>query len=330
LSRSPRVSVVIPVYQGQQRIGGTLARLREQTFRDFEVVVVNDGSTDDTSSVVRQAAAEDARIRLIEQSNGGIAAARNRGLAAAHGRVIAFLDDDDLWHREKLARQVARLDAVPRAAVVSCFSALVDVNGRLLGWRLGGMPEGDVYREMLEWDMVSGGSVALVARDPLEWAGGFDASLPDRADWDLWIRLARRHPFACVPRTLVGYTRRPGSVSQSYDRMIEHGRRVLDKAWRDDPAITDADYRAYVARDLFGAACLCLVDERHAMAWRYLSLAMRQGPAMIVTRPRRLGVMAMLTLASALPARVYRSSALAAMSNAAFGIRAGDPFDSLE
>ena len=329
MSPRPRVSVVVPAFQAEDRIGRCLARLGEQTFRDFEVVVVNDGSTDGTSDVVRQLASTDPRIRLVEQANAGIAAARNRGVEASHGQWLAFLDDDDLWHRDKLALQIARLEAMPGAAAVSCLSALVDLQGRLLGWQLGGMPEGNVYREMLEWDMVSGGSVAVVGRTPFEAAGGFDASLPDRADWDLWIRLARQHPFTTVPRVLVGYTRRPGSVSQSYDRMIEHGQRVLEKARREDPGITDAAHRAHLARDLFGATCLCLFDEKPTSAWRYLSLALDRSPTIILGHPRRLGVMTMLALASVLPTRAYRAGPLALMGRAAFGITVGRPFDSL-
>jgi glycosyltransferase involved in cell wall biosynthesis len=319
----------MPVYQGASRVARTLARLRAQTLTDLEVVVVNDGSTDDTTEVVRRAMRDDARIRLVEQPNAGIAAARNRGIECARADTVAFLDDDDLWHRDKLAQQLARLDASPSVAVASCYSALVDPDGRLLGWRLGGTTEGNVYREMLEWDMVSGGSVAVVRRSAIEQAGGFDVTLPDRADWDLWIRLARTHLFTCVTRTLVGYTRRTGSVSQSYDRMIEHGERVLDKARRDDPAISDADHRAFLARDVFGAACLCLVDERRELAWRYVSRALTREPMIVLGQPRRIGVLLMLALSSALPGRVYREGPLAAMSRLAFGITPGASFDTL-
>ena len=323
-----RVSVIIPAFQSQARIGRTLSLLDRQTFSDFEIIVVNDGSTDETSATVRRLMNADPRIRVIEQANHGIAAARNRGIEAAHGAVLAFLDDDDLWLPRKLELQLARLDAVPQAAVVSCFSALVDTEGRLLGWRFGGQTEGDVYREMLEWDMISGGSVALVARRPLEEAGGFDTSLPDRADWDLWIRLARRHPFTCVPRTLVGYTRRAGSVSQNHERMLEHGRAVLARARREDPSIGDGEHRALLARDLFGAACLSLVDDRPSLAWRYLARSLRNGPRMILSRPRRWGVIVMLMLSTVLPHRLYRQ-AVAAMSRGAFRLEPGAAFDSL-
>ena len=323
------MSVVIPAFQSETRIGRTLARLKQQTFTDFEVVVVNDGSTDGTARVIEHAMAEDSRIRVIEQSNCGLARARNRGVEASRGDMIAFLDDDDLWHPKKLALQVDRFGAGTAPAVVTCYSALVDIDGNLLGWRFGGRTEGDVYRELLEWDMVSGGSVALVSRGAIESCGGFDETLTPREDWDLWIRIARRHSFACVPRTLVGYTRRPASMSRSYDGMLAGGGRVLDKAKRADASITDPDRQAYLAREMFGAACLCLVDSEHDLAWRYLTGALRNGPGMILSRPRRWGVITMLALASTLPRAIYRNGPLTAMSRVAFGLTPGRPFDSL-
>jgi glycosyltransferase involved in cell wall biosynthesis len=320
---------VVPAFQSATRIGRTLARLKQQTFTDFEVVVVNDGSTDGTAGVIERAMADDPRIRVVEQSNHGLAGARNRGVEESRGDMIAFLDDDDLWHPKKLALQVGRFDAGAAPAVVTCYSALVDIHGNLLGWRFGGRAEGNVYRELLEWDMVSGGSVALVSRGVIESCGGFDETLTPREDWDLWIRIARRHSFACVPKTLVGYTRRPASMSRSYDGMVAGGGRVLEKAKLADASITAPDVRAYLAREMFGAACLCLVDSEHDLAWRYLTGALRSGPAMILGRPRRWGVIAMLLLASALPRAVYRNGPLTMMSRVAFGLQPGRPFDSL-
>jgi glycosyltransferase involved in cell wall biosynthesis len=322
----PRVSVIVPTFQSEARIGSTLHRLRRQSYTDFEVVVVNDG----TSAVVREVMEADPRVRLLENDhNLGIATARNIGIEAAHGQLIAFLDDDDLWLSRKLELQVARYDAARDAAVVSCYSALVDPTGRLLGWRFGGETEGDVYGEMLEWDMVSGGSVALVARTALEEVGGFEASLPDRADWDLWLRLARRHPFACVPRVLVGYTRRPGSVSQGYERMLEQGRAVLAKARSESAEFRDDRHRALLARDMFAMTCFCLADRQERLAWRYLARSLRTSPGIILRQPRRIGVILTLTLATVLPPPVYRR-VFAAITRAAFGLRPGMAFDALE
>lgn len=325
----PRVSVVIPTFQGATRITDAIERLHLQTFQDFEVIVINDGSTDETSMLVQQLARADSRIRLIEQQNQGIGAARNAGIAAARGDLIAFLDDDDLWHPRKLELQLARFDSEPEASVITCYSALVDSSGILLGWRWGGTDEGDIYRTMLEWDVVSGGSVALVTREALEQCGGFDVSVPHRADWDLWIRLSRSHRFASVPRVLVGYTRREGSVSSDYESMITDGKSVLRKAREEDIHISDGDFAAYAARDLFAAACLSLVDERQSTAWHYIRRAVQASPSMILGNPRRLGVVMMLSLATALPRKLYRRTAVPLMSRAAFGLRAGAAFESV-
>jgi glycosyltransferase involved in cell wall biosynthesis len=323
------VSVVVPAFDGENRIAGTLRQLRHQTFRDFEIVVVDDGSRDGTAAVVRRLVNDDPRIRLVEQANRGTAGARNRGIAEARGDLIAFLDDDDLWLPQKLELQVARLDEVPKAAVVSCFSALVDADHRLLGWRFGGETEGDVYREMLEWDMVSGGSVALARRAALEEVGGYDESLRHRADWDLWIRLSRTYSFTCVPQALVGYTRRAGSTSRDSEEMVEEGRIVLARASREDPDLDPSEEHALLGRDLFGTACLCLIDGERASAWRYLMRALRSGPGRIIGQPRRWGVILMLVLATLLPRPLY-TRALAVMSRRAFQLEPGEPFESLD
>jgi hypothetical protein len=111
--------------------------------------------------------------------------------------------------------------------------------------------------------------------------------------------------------------------------MLEQGRAVLAKARRADPCISERDHRSFLARELFGAACLSLADGRRSLAWDYLSHAMRAGPHMVLSRPRRWGVIAMLALSTALPERVYRQAVVGAMSRAAFQIKAGAAFDSL-
>ncbi len=328
MKRRPQVSVVIPAYQSESRIGETLERLAQQTFADFEVIVVDDGSTDATSEIVRRFAAKDPRVRLVARPNGGIAAARNRGIEASEGELIAFLDDDDRWHPQKLELQVARIREVPEASVVACFSALVDPEGLLLGWRIGGVTEGNVYREMLEWDMVSGGSVVLVTRRALEEVGGFDVDLSIREDWDLWIRLARRHIFTCVPQALVGYTRRLDGVSQNHERMIDGGRVVLVKVRREDPSIRDGEHREFLAHDIFAIACFCLIAGQRREAWHYLLRALRTGPRIILSRPRRLGIIMMLALASLVPRTLYKR-AVVAMSRGAFDLEPGTRFDAI-
>ena len=284
---APRVTVVLITYNGAALIERALATALHQTYPSLEVVVVDDGSHDGTAELARAVSAGDTRVRVVTQPNGGPAGARNRGVREARGEYIAFLDHDDRWSAGKLEQQVLLLDRHPEAAVALCYSALVDEAGIELGWRLGGNAAGNVYGQMLEWDMVSGGSVVLARRSALVAAGGFDEELPLRSDWDLWIRLARAHPFVTVPETLVGYTRSPTGLSSLPDRMASAGEQVLAKAVTEDPSIDGRRYRFLRARDAFAVACFCLFDEQPREARRYLGRSLGITPAPVLRSPRR-------------------------------------------
>jgi glycosyltransferase involved in cell wall biosynthesis len=321
------VSVITAAYNAAPFIEATLRSALGQTLRDLELIVIDDGSKDATAEVVARIAKDDSRVRLISQSNRGLASTRNRGVLEARGALVAFLDHDDLWHPEKLALQAAALDAEPVAAVASCYSALLDERHRCTGWRYGGDANGDVYAEMLEWDMVSGGSVVLVRREALGSVGPFDESLPMRSDWDMWIRLARRHRFVTVPRTLVGYTRSPFSSSRGYERMAEAGRRVLDKAANEDSAFRGGTLRFCRARDLFAVTSRCTIDGEVGQ-WRYLGRSLAVTPAPVLVSPRRWALVAMLALQTVLPAAAYRA-ALVALNRVSFDLPPGRPFATL-
>lgn len=321
----PKVSVVTATYNAERFIEVTLASALAQTFRDFEVVVIDDGSRDGTASVIRRIIASDSRVRLIEQENGGIAAARNRGVRESRGAMIAFLDHDDLWHADKLALQIALLDAHPLAAAASCYSAVIDEDRNCLGWRFGGDANGDVYSEMLVWDIVSGGSVALIRRESLDAVGPFDEALPMRSDWDMWIRIARCFPFATVPRTLVGYTRSPRGMSSSYGRMIEAGRLVLEKASLSDPSFGGSRLRFCRARDLFAVASVCTIDRQTKLAWHYLAQSLSLTPVPVLSSARRCGLVVMLVLQTVLSASAFRA-VLAAFNRVSWRLQPGRAF----
>jgi glycosyltransferase involved in cell wall biosynthesis len=321
----PRVSVVVASYNAAAFIKATLRSALDQSFENLEVLVIDDGSSDNTAEIVRRIAASDQRLRLIEQNNTGLAAVRNRGAREARAALVAYLDHDDLWHPKKLSLQVALLDAHPEAAVASCYSAIVDEDHNCTGWRYGGNADGDVYDEMLEWDIVSGGSVALVRRDALIDVGMFDETLPMRSDWDMWIRLARQYPFVTVTRVLVGYTRSSLSSSRGYDRFAEAGERILAKVSREDPNFRDARYTFCRARDLFAVTCMCTIDGETALAWRYLMKSIALTPYPILRRPRRWALIAMLGFQSLLPAQVYEA-VLDAINRVSFRLPPGTPF----
>ena len=149
-ARLPRVTVLTATNNAAAFIEATLASALAETFQDFEIVVIDDGSEDDTRAVVERMMQSEARIRLVHQDNREPSATRNRGIGEARGAMIAFLDHDDLWLPEKLALQVAQLDAHPDVGVALATLAAIDREHRCLGWRLGGDATGDVYAEMLE------------------------------------------------------------------------------------------------------------------------------------------------------------------------------------
>jgi glycosyltransferase involved in cell wall biosynthesis len=319
------VSIVLPAFNAKGLIGDTIATVLQQTFTDFELLVVDDGSMDGTALEVQSIAAKDPRCQLIVQRNRGPSSARNRGIAEASGDLIAFMDHDDYWHPDKLALQVQLLDSMPDVGVVTCFSAVIDEDRRFTGWRLGDRANGWVYEKMVELDLVSGGSVAIVRRSALAAAGTFDESLRFREDWDMWIRLARCVPFQTVPQTLVGYTRRAGNASSDYEKMAAEGAYVLRKVWAHDATLSQEWLRFCTARDLFAIACLCAMDSNSFLAWQYLARCCAVTPAPLLSSPRRWAFVGVLVLQSILPSGVFRF-VFGLAGYGVFGVRSGRRF----
>ena len=215
----PLVSVILPVYNGERFVKDTLESAQRQTYANFEIVVVDDGSTDRTWSLVKAIAAKDPRVRIIHQPNGGVASARNRGLAAARGDFIAPLDADDLWDPAKLEHQVRRIqEAGKETGMVYCWWVWIDEEGSVLDrspeWRI----EGQTRDLLLQINFTGNASVPLYRRSCLEAVGGYDTTLEDRGgrgceDWDVALKVAERFRVAVAPELLVGYRRLPDSMS---------------------------------------------------------------------------------------------------------------------
>jgi glycosyltransferase involved in cell wall biosynthesis len=210
--------VVIPAYNARAHIGACLDSVLAQSGPfSLEVIVVDDGSADDTAGAVRQRAG----VRCISQSNGGPAVARNTGVAAATGEYVAFLDADDRWEPSKLAEQVALLDAHPEVGFCSTATRVVDAAGNTVGdWPCAAGVEALPDALFMNGALVSGSASGVLARRDLVLAvGGFDPALRGFEDPDLWIRLAARAGYACIPKTLTVVVRRPGSVSSHLPNM---------------------------------------------------------------------------------------------------------------
>lgn len=253
----PKVSVVIPAYNAMNYLPATMGSLLNQTFEDFEVIVVNDGSSDETEEWVSQI--ENSKIKLISQENKGLAGARNTGIAHAKGEYIAFLDADDLWEPTKLEKQVTVLEENPEVGLVYTWVALIDEQGEFTGRIFKNNAEGDVWNQLTERNIVECGSVAMVRRSCFETVGIFDRNLRSFVeDWDMWLRIASRYSFKLIKEPLVYYRQISTSASRNWEAMEQSFRMVIEKAFACAPSEL-----LYLKKRSYGAATLCL-------AWKAL------------------------------------------------------------
>ena len=232
------ISVIIPAWNRAREVCRAIDSALAQTLPPLEVIVVDDGSTDETPEVL---ARYGDRIRVVRQSNQGVAAARNAGIAVARGELLAFLDSDDVWLPRKLELQVARLDADPELGLVHCG---VDFEG--IGVNLDGM-EGSVATEMLRLErsvIVTHGSGVMVPRRVVEEVGRFDARMRVSEDWDFCYRVATRYRIGFVAEALVHQARHASGLQNDIAKM-EHGMLLaLEKAFA-DPAVRSLRRHTY-------------------------------------------------------------------------------------
>lgn len=225
----PKVTVIIATYNAIAYLPSTVDSVIQQTFTDFEVLIVDDGSTDETVEWVSKLV--DPRVRLISQANQGVAVARNQGIASAQGEYVAFLDADDLWEPTKLEKQVKCLEENPLVGLVNTSIVNIDEQGKPLGAVNASDVEGNVLKYIVEENLILCGSAPMVRRSCLEAVEGFDRNLLSAEDWDLWIRLAARYEFAVIREPLVLYRQHFNSKSNNIERHLKHRLKVIDKTF---------------------------------------------------------------------------------------------------
>ncbi|MBD2310719.1 glycosyltransferase [Desertifilum sp. FACHB-1129] len=230
----PLVSVIIPAYNAQKTILETIDSIQKQTLQDLEIIVINDGSKDNTLEILSKI--DDPRLKVFSYENGGLPVARNRGIERATGEYLSFIDADDLWTPDKLETQVEALQANPEAGVAYSWTAFIDENSDFLyAWE----PlyfQGNVYPDLLLCNFISSGSNILVRRQYIEAAGKFDPTLKSAEDWDYYIRLAAVCPFALVPQYQILYRRSSQSMTSKVDVMETYILKVTETAFAAAPA----------------------------------------------------------------------------------------------
>ena len=240
MADKPKVSVIVPAYNVSKYIPEALASLEKQTFSDFEVLVVDDGSTDDTVAVVQKFCQRDNRFSLLQKPNGGLSSARNYGIRHAKGEYIALLDGDDIYHRDKIATHVARLYDKPDVGVVYSASRTIRDDGKPTFISLSGKPvHQNPLLALLCKNFVGHGSNAVFRRCLIDEVGGFDENLRSWEDVDLWLRIAamQKWRFFREKRVLCYYRVRPSGLSFNLVQMRNSGTIVIETAYQRSPEL---------------------------------------------------------------------------------------------
>lgn len=222
---SPAVSVVMATYNYGRFLGGAVESVLGQTFGDFELIVVDDGSSDDTAAVLRPYLA-DPRVRGYRLDHLGQPAAKNVGIRLARAPLIAFLDADDLWLPAKLERQLACFQADPSLGLVCARTLWIDETGIPLERKQPTLYRGNVLDELFVDNFVCFSS-AMVRAKVLHEVGLFDESLPLAIDYDLWLRVAASHRFDYVDEPLVKYRTGHASLSRRQEERLETVKRIM-------------------------------------------------------------------------------------------------------
>ncbi|HUU43234.1 MAG TPA: glycosyltransferase, partial [Planctomycetota bacterium] len=233
-TREPLVSVVMPAYNTGRFIAQAIRSVLRQTWTHWELIVIDDGSTDDTAAVV--ATFSDPRIRCISRENTGLSAARNEGIRRARGEYIAFLDSDDLWFPEKLAAQAKILEEDPEAGLTYSNYWFVDEDGVRTGaprFSFARLADGWCLEKLLVRNAVLGPTTVVLRRSVLDRVGLFHTDLRASEDWDMWRRVAVHCKFRYLPRALGAYRIRRGSLTGRHDLMGRCERMVMDRAFAD-------------------------------------------------------------------------------------------------
>ena len=218
----PLVSVVMPAWNAGATIVEALRSVAAQTYRNLEIIIVDDGSADATAALASQFCASDARARIVNRSNGGPAAARNLGIAEARGEWIALIDADDVWHPSKVEKQVTvALAADERPGFVYCWYRKIDAGGFVTGSGPRWAAEGRAFLPLAYLHFIRGGSSLLLSKAAFIEAGGYDESFRQGCeDVVLELDIARRRPIAVVPEYLFGYRAHAANFTRDFDLLL--------------------------------------------------------------------------------------------------------------
>jgi len=301
----PRVSIVMPIYNAAAFVRAAADSVLSQSWRDLELIVIDDGSSDDSWREVEQIG--DPRVLLLRRDHGGAAAARNAGIERARGRYLGFMDADDVWLEGKLEHDVALLGAHPEADLVFSAMRMVDAAGRDSGRTIRRWPGVLELRDLLIENRI-GADTVLMRREAADRAGRFDEELPAGSDYDYWLRVALLRPgnLRGSPRVTALYRRRAGQLTGDWRQQLRVWNRIMTKMRGLCPeAVAEVEH---LARASFARAQSAAAYESGdlAPAWELFREAAHSAPGFMWRDRRTWLLAAALASAHVLPRSVHR------------------------
>lgn len=284
---TPLVSVIIPTYNYGHFVADAVNSALRQTYPNMEIIVVDDGSTDNTQDVLKQF---EGRIINIKKPNGGLSAARNTGLERAKGAYIAILDSDDVWLAEKTEKQIRAFAQNPELGVVSCSAYEVDYGLNVkkeLPYK--NYPDkAEFVKNLALRNIVSGGSSAMIKKECFDKVGGFDVEISPSADWEMWLRISQYYRFHLIEEPLVKI--RAGSENMSSlknaGKMLETELRVMEKLAANNIHFkgNTALQKEALSYRYFCAAWACWSGNEITLARRHILKALAVHPASFLNK----------------------------------------------
>jgi cellulose synthase/poly-beta-1,6-N-acetylglucosamine synthase-like glycosyltransferase len=278
LRGNPYVSVIIPAYNAEATIAETVSSVLAQTFESFELIIINDGSTDKTAAVVEDTFGSDPRVTLITQENGGVARARNSGISASRCEFIAPIDADDLWHPTYLEKQLATLNQRSDIGFVYAWSRYIDFDGNVTSTPGYVVVDHIVFSRFLYWNIVGNGSAIVFRKSAALEYGGYDARVTPTEDMMLQLKIASRYLVAVTPEYLVGYRQYTGQVSSDADLMYRSWMRTQELVREECEAVPECAINWKMGELHFASATRAYLDGRLREATRLVFLAGRSDP----------------------------------------------------
>ncbi len=292
MTNAPPISIIIPAYNAAPFIAQTLDAVLAQTFTAFEVIVVNDGSTDQTTTIVEQYVQQDDRVRLVNQVNQGVSAAREQGKALAQGEFIAFLDADDLWLPQNLAVHLRHFASNPRLGISFGRVEFMQHDGGLTGTYSNSRLQGIEPTHLFYENLLVTPSNAVIRRSVFDQVGGFDRDLSGTEDQEFFLRTrCFGWQVAGVDEVLVRYRQTPGGISSQFESMEADWLRLCDKAKVYAPAmVAQHGSKSYAYLLRYIARRSLRISASRTIGLRFMRRALKSDWTILLQEPRRTGL----------------------------------------